>query len=161
MDTSPEKYVDRMREVTEKKYGLLEEMLDLTKEQAQSLTEDGLEKLGKLVDIKQAKIDHINKLDDEFNVYFHRLKSELKIRSLDELKDPAIGGVKELKESISNVMRLLGEISQLEKRNNEGAKALLSDISSEIRKINAGKKVNSAYNPTQIQTSSYFIDKKK
>jgi hypothetical protein len=58
-------------------------------------------------------------------------------------------------------MRLLGEISQLEKRNNEGAKALLSDISSEIRKINAGKKVNSAYNPTQIQTSSYFIDKKK
>lgn len=161
MDTSPGKYVERMREVTDKKYKLLEEMLDLTKEQSRSLTEDGVEKLGEIVDVKQAKIEDINKLDDEFNVYYHRLKSELKIRSLDELKSPDIVGVKELRESISNVMGLLGEITELEKRNNEGAKKLLSDIGSEIRKINAGKKVNSAYNPIQPQTASYFIDKKK
>lgn len=161
MDNSPEKYVDRMLEVTIKKHRLLSEILIMTKEQSDNVNEEGIGALEKLVADKQAKIDDINKLDEQFNVYFQRMKIELKVKNLDEIQNLSIKGVKELKESIGGVMGLLKEISEMEKKNNEGAKKLLSGISSEIKKLNVGKKASMAYNPSKNQSTPYFIDKKK
>ncbi len=161
MDNSPDKYVEKMIKVTNNKYKLLQEVLAMTEEQFRSINEEGLEALEKLVAQKQIKIDDINKLDDEFNVYFHRLKFELKIKSLDELQGSDIRGAGDLKESVGKVIGILGEIFEVEKKNNDKAKMLLSEIGSEIKKLNVGKKINSVYRPGPVQAFSYFIDKKK
>jgi hypothetical protein len=161
MNSSLEKYVERMQEVTNNKYRLLNEILVMTREQSKTISEEGIGALEKLVSDKQIKIDAVNELDEQFDVYFQRMKIELKVKNLDEIRSPSIKGINELKESIADVMGLLRQISEIEKRNSDGAKKLLSGISSEIKKLNVGKKVSNAYKPVQNQASSYFIDKKK
>ena len=158
---TPEEYIKRLMEVSEKKLGLLEDMLNITKAQAESINEDGLESLEKLVNEKQTKIDAIDKLDEEFDVYFRRLKSELKVKSLDELSGLNIKGVKELQQTVGRIMGLIGDISGIEKQNNDKAKSLLGKFGDEIKTINQGKKMNSAYMPGPVKPPSYFIDKKK
>jgi len=160
-DVTPEGYLIRLLEASNKKYKLLQDMLVLTTAQTQSITEESMKTLENLVEEKQAKIEEINKVDEEFNVYFHRFKQVLNIKSLDELQTSGIAGTKELKESVGKTINLLNEIFQMEKQNNNKAKCLLDNFSDELHKLQQGKKVNSVYNPAPMQTSSYFIDKKK
>lgn len=161
MELSPEKYMQRLLEVSQKKYNLLKDMLDITRLQEETINEDSLEELDKNIGQKQEKIDQINKIDEEFDVYFQRLKKELKVTNLDELKDCSIKGAKELKECIAKITGLIGQICELEKLNNNKAKDLLDSIGNKIKNINQGKKVSSAYTPGPVQIPSYYIDKKK
>lgn len=161
MDNSPEKYVSRLAECSDKKLKLLQDMLELTKAQAEVIDEDGLDMLQKLVSEKQIRIEEINRIDEEFEVYFQRLKQVLKVKNLDELKSSEIKGVKELQEAIGQVVKLISEISTLEKQNSEKANGLLSDIGNEIKKLSQGRRINSAYTSGPMQSPSYFIDKKK
>lgn len=159
---SPEDYVKRLIEISEKKHKLLQDLFVLTGEQAKNITEDGLEQLDKVIAAKQSIMGDIDKLDEEFNVYFLRLKQGLGIKSLSDLRVSAVNGMKELQDSVKNVMELIKQISELDAKNNEDAKKLLQHLGDEIKKINQGKKVNVAYKATPvIQPTSYFIDKKK
>lgn len=162
MDTSPEKYVERLIEISNRKYKLLQDMLALTGEQANAINESSIEGLEKLVDSKQAKINEIDKIDEEFNVYFQRLKQQLKIKSLDELSEPAIKGARELQGTVKRLVALMNEIFALEKQNNQKAKGLLDSLANEVKKLSQTKKVNLAYNHAGPKIlPSYFIDKKK
>jgi hypothetical protein len=159
---APEEYIKRLTEISEKKYKFLQDIFILTGEQAKTMTEDGVEQLDGIIAAKQTLIEQIDKLDEEFNVYFLRLKQVLGIKSIDDLKSPSFHGMKDLQDSIRNVMLLIKNISEIDKQNNENAKKLLDDLGMEIKKINQGKKVNMAYKPSPvIQSPSYFIDKKK
>jgi hypothetical protein len=158
----PSEYVQRLIEASLKKYALIQELLVLTNKQAEKITEDSVSEFESLVDKKQVKMNEVDKLDEEFNVYFQRLKQTLKISSLDELTGADIKGIKELKEAVSNIMLVLNEINTIELQNNIKAKKLLNQFGAEIKKINQGKKANSIYNPVPIgKPPSYFIDKKK
>jgi len=161
LNKSPEAYIERLLEITDSKYACLQEMLKLTTEQANVLDGSQMEKLEEIIDSKQKIIEKVDKLDDEFQVYFHRLKTESGIKSLEELNVGEVKGLKELKASVSNVMGILKEMSELDKSNNSKAKKALEDIGNEIKNINVARKVNSAYGSTPVQTESYFIDKKK
>lgn len=159
---TPEQYIYRLTEISQKKYKLLQDMFILTGEHAKTINQEGIERLDKIIEAKQNLIEQIDKLDEEFNVYFSRLKQSLGIKSFDELKGPGFKGMEELQASVKQVMALIGEISQLDEQNNKNARILLNNLGDEIKKINQGKKVNMAYNPSPIvQPPSYFIDKKK
>jgi len=161
MDYTPEKYVSRMLELSNKKLLLLLDMVKLTQSQSKNVTEEGLDSLNQLTELKQEKINEIDKVDDEFDVYFKRLKSVLKVESLSELPSSNIKGVKELQVVIKKIMDTLNEISTIEKQNNVEAKKILSKFGDEIKKISQGKRANSAYAPGFEESPSYFIDKKK
>ncbi|MCX8130719.1 MAG: flagellar protein FlgN [Clostridia bacterium] len=159
---SPEQYVQRLTEISHKKHKYMQDMYMLTVEQSKTINEDGLEQLDKIIAARQTLIEQVDKLDEEFSVYFQRLKQVLGVKSLDEIKSPGIPGVKELQQSIKAVMGLIKDITELDKQNNNKAKKLLDELGNEIRKINQGKRVNMAYNPSPVmQPPSYFIDKKK
>lgn len=162
MDGTPERYIERLTEISNKKYKSLQDMFLLTMAQSEAINEDGLEGLQKLLDDKQSKIEEINKADEDFNVYYTRLKQTMGINSLAEINTPGIKGVKELQQLIGQIMDLLKEISEIEKQNSDKAKNLLNGLGSKIKEISQGKKVSSAYNssPAAIPPS-YFIDKKK
>ncbi len=158
---SPETYIERLLEITNSKYKCLQDMLELTKDQANVIDGDQIEKLEVILDDKQRIIEKVDKLDDEFEVYFHRLKSEAKIKSLEELNISEVKGLKELKKSVSNVMGILKELSDMDKSNGSRVKKVLENVGNELKNINVAKKVNSAYGSIPLQTESYFIDKKK
>lgn len=161
MNISPEGYVERLYEATNEKFKLLLKMLELTKQQSLTINEDDLERLTQTVTLKQEKINEINQIDEDFDVYFQGLKRELKVKSLEEIKDLNIKGIKELQESIGNIIRVVKEISEIENINNDKAKDLLNGFKNEIKKLNHGKMINSAYNPRPMQSTANFIDKKK
>ncbi len=161
MDVSLEKYIERLTGIQRKKTGLLQEILHLTRAQTSVITEDGIDELNRLVDQKQLKIDDMTGLDEEFGVYFNRLKSSQKVSSLDELELSGVEGAKALKELTGEILKIIGEISEIEQINSLKSKTLLDKLGGEIRKINQGKKVNTAYTPVQMKAPSYFIDKKK
>lgn len=161
MELTPDKYAERLTETSGKKLELLQQMLVLTRRQSEIINEDGIDTLEKIVEGKQKLIDEINKLDEAFDVYFSRLKSALKVKSLDEIRGTQLKGVKQLQDTIGQITDLIKEISGIEKINNIKAKSLLQSLGNEIKKVNQGKKMNSAYRPVPTQVPSYFIDKKK
>jgi len=161
MDMTPEKYIARLTEILQKKLLILQDILMLTEAQTGTINEDGIEDLRKLIDEKQVKIDSVNKLDEEFAVYFQRLKSSLKITRLDELDASGIKGAGRLKEATAEILCMIGRISEVEKQNNIKSKELLDRLGGEVKKINLGKRANSAYAHGPINIPSYFIDKKK
>ena len=158
---TPETYIQRLLEVTEKKDGLLSKMLALTNDQTKTLTDEGIDDLQKLVDRKQTVIEAINKLDEDFDVYFQRFKSVMKINNLGELKNCDINGAAKLREAVAKTIDIIHKISEIENQNNEKAQALLGSLGGEIKKINQGKMVKTTYMPGPIKPPSYYFDKKK
>jgi len=158
---SVEEYINKLVEASDKKYSLLKDILFITREQSQSINEDGIEALQKLVGEKQKKIDEIDKIDEVFNEYFQRLKQTLGIKSLDEAKGSEINGIGRLKDSIGAIMAVVKEISEIEKSNNKKAKEVLDSLANKIKQANLGKQLNNAYMPVPNMMPSYYIDKKK
>ncbi|MCX7841537.1 MAG: flagellar protein FlgN [Clostridia bacterium] len=159
---TPEEYILRLIEASQKKYILLKDMLSITRVQSEAFREDGLDELERLIALKQAKIDEIGKLDEQFDVYYQRMKQELKVKSLEELEAHKIKGLKELQDIISAIMSTIKEISSLEAANSENANKMLQQFGEEIKRMSSSKKVSQAYGQTTaMQPPSYFIDKKK
>lgn len=161
MNISSDKYFERMLEILTKKQMLLSDMLVLTESQTPAIKSESLDALQQIIEEKQLKIDAIDKLDEEFGVYLERLKSSTKVKSLEELDTSAFPMAKRLKEITGETLALIGRISEIEKFNSSKSKELLDQLGGEIKKINQGKKVNTAYNPVSPRTPSYFVDKKK
>lgn len=161
MDTKPEKYVRKLIEVSNRKYKLLLGMLNMTEKMAKALEEENLDDLDNFINEKQKIISEIDKSDKEFEVYFKRLKFELGVEKLEDLKNPQVDGIKELKEIVSKIMNLITKISELDKKNTERAEKSLNDLGNEIKKLNQGKKMFFAYNLISANPSSIFFDKKK
>jgi hypothetical protein len=166
MVTTPEKYMERLVEILQKKKDILLNILDLTRKQTEEITEDGLDALNKLIDGKQKKIDEIDKLDEEFGVYFQRLKSTLGISRLDQLEASKLDAAaaekaKSLKSLTAEILDVIKSINKLEEINSRKSQELLGEFSKQIRSINQGKKANNAYKPTPYSAPSYFVDKKK
>ncbi len=161
MDTSPEKYVRKLTEVSQIKYSLMQQIFELTKLQTDALSKEDLDELGQIIEKKQKVIDQIAPYDTDFEVYFKRLKYELQVESLDELKNTKIDGIKELKIVIDSIVRIMGQINEIDKKNQSMAKEQRDKLSLEITKIRQGKTVNSAYNPKPITTNSAMFDTKK
>lgn len=166
MNTTPEKYIERLNELLLKKKALLNEILELTQAQTGVITEEGLDSLNELINKKQLKIDSIDKLNEEFEIYYSRLKSTFGISNLEQLDTAGLGeaayaGARRLKALTAGIMDVITQISEIEKANSKKSNDLLERLGKEIKRINQGKKVNNAYNPVPYNTPSYFLDKKK
>jgi flagellar biosynthesis/type III secretory pathway chaperone len=158
---SVEACVKTLQEILDKKFKLMNGLLKLTEEQAGIISEDSLDQLGRIIAQKQKIIEAVDKLDEEFNVYFDRLKEKLNVDSLEQVKVSDIKGADRLKESVSRILEVVRAASDIDRKNSEKANKLINGLSSSIQKIAGGKKAASAYKPSPAQLPSYFIDKKK
>lgn len=164
MNISPVEYIERLNELLEKKKALLADILGITRAQADTVTEDGMAGLSDLIKNKQLKIDEINKLDEEFGIYYQRLKSALGISRLDQIDAEKLDGAaqaRRLKELTAEILDVIRDIAVIERENSRKSKKLLEKFGNEIKKINQGKKANNAYKPGAFGVPSYFVDKKK
>lgn len=140
---------------------LFSEMMDLTKEQSDSITESGVDTLTRLINEKGSLIIRINELDDEFKSSYDSLKTELGVESLDMSKDLPKSLLVELKEETKAILDMIHEISEVDKVNRKRAQELKDSFASEIKKINLQKQTTGAYYGKPIQQGSYYFDSKK
>ena len=164
MNISPVEYIERLNELLEKKKALLADILGITRAQTEAVTEDGMAGLSDLIKNKQLKIDEINKLDEEFGIYYQRLKSALGISRLDQIDAEKLDGAaqaRRLKELTAEILDVIRDIAVIERENSRKSKKLLEKFGNEIKKINQGKRANNAYKPGAFGVPSYFVDKKK
>ncbi|HOM01290.1 MAG TPA: flagellar export chaperone FlgN [Acetivibrio sp.] len=162
MINTPEGYIQTLVQISEKKLNCLKNILSLTMTQNETINEEGMDGLQNLIDEKQAKIDEINRLDDEFNACFTAFKQKLGISSLDEAGRLGVKGAKELQDIVVKIVELLREISEAEKKNKEKADNLLNYLGAKIREIREGRRISSAYSSAaSVSPPSYFFDKKK
>lgn len=156
-----EEYIKSMIEVLQKKSNILRDILDLTSSQTNAITYENLEMLEKLIHEKQVRINNIEPLDERFNTTFLELKAKLNIKSMEQLNNKNICGVKDLKEATSEILEIVAEISIIEKQNNAMILKLMEKNKTEIKNIVHGKKALSAYTPRPFNSPPYYIDKKK
>lgn len=77
-----EKHFEKLVEVSREKQIKLEELLFLTNAQSKAIEEEGIENIEKLLNDKQKKIEEINKNDEEFYVYYEKIKEMYSIKNI-------------------------------------------------------------------------------
>ena len=77
-----EKHFEKLVEVSREKQIKLEELLFLTNAQSKAIEEEGIENIEKLLNDKQKKIEEINKNDEEFYVYYEKIKEMIRIKNI-------------------------------------------------------------------------------
>lgn len=159
---TPEQYIQKLTDLSLKKSDSMKKILILTKKQSEVITEDSIEELQNLIDIKQKLIDDINELDDAFEVYFSRLKSILGIESMEEVRISDYGEVVQLQQAIKTIFETIKEIQNVENENNMKARDVLESLGGQIRQVKQGKIANNGYNiGGKLPQQSYYFDTKK
>lgn len=159
---TPEQYIQKLTDLSLKKSDSMKKILILTKKQSEVITEDSIEELKNLIDIKQKLIDDINELDDAFEVYFSRLKSILGIESMEEVRISDYGEVVQLQQAIKTIFETIKEIQNVENENNMKARDVLESLGGQIRQVKQGKIANNGYNiGGKLPQQSYYFDTKK
>ncbi len=159
---TPEQYIQKLTDLSLKKSDSMKKILILTKKQAEVITEDSIEELQNLIDMKQKLIDDINELDDAFEVFFSRLKSILGIESMEEVRISDYGEVVQLQQAIKTIFETIKEIQNVENENNMKARDVLESLGGQIRQVKQGKIANNGYNiGGKLPQQSYYFDTKK
>lgn len=133
--------VERLRELSQAKLILLENILELTIKQSKDIAEEAVEQLESHTAEKQEVIDNIDRLNHEI--------------------DGILKDCKELQQTTEQITGLLKKISYLENKNNEKALILLNKFSENIKNVSRSREANSAYIQPQISEQSYFFDRKR
>jgi len=140
---------------------LFSEMTKLTKGQTDSISEDGVDMLTRLISEKEGILQQIIDLDDKFKSSYDSLKTELGVDSLEKSNDLPRYLLVELKKETKEILDMIHEISEIDKVNKKMAQELKDNLASEIKKINILKQTNGAYFGKSSYQGSYFIDSKK
>ena len=161
MGNTGNRHLDRMIDLLKLKFTLLQDIHAITREQTVLMSEQGMDGLGRLIALKQDKINEIDGIDEEFLTNMQKLKKGLNVASLEEIKTNETKRLEDLNMLTDRIIKLSNEISGIEKENSVKAKALLNSLGEKARKANRGRTVTLAYNQGYLNTNSYFIDKKK
>lgn len=157
-----DQYTQKLLDLSMEKLDRLRKILQLTEEQSIVITEDKADDLHKIINLKQQHMDAIDELDQAFEVYYSRLKSLLRVHSIEEIRMTDLTSADELKQIIASIYEITKKIQNLENSNNNKIREVLNKISTEIRYIKQGKMVNNGYNiGGKLPQQSYYFDKKK
>lgn len=155
-----DKIINKLINLSDKKYELLDELLSLTEKQTAVIEIADIDGLNLLIDRKQEKLDIIKQLDIQFEAIVSDLKTLYEVNSLDELEVECLGII-DLKQTIARIMSLLREISKLESLNKEKILAEKDKLQEKICNAATGKKAVQQYGSFASYTNPYFLDKMK
>ncbi len=160
MSLTPEEYVQRLTEISQKKLNMLIRIKNITRQQSEAIEKEDVDALNYLINNKAEIMQKVDELDDQFELYFEGFKTVLNVTSLDQITTP-YNGLPQLKGTVTRVFNILKETMQIDEKNCKTAKELKEKIAREIRKINMSKVANRAYMQQPIQPSAIYVDRKK
>lgn len=158
-----EKIMNEMNLILEEKLKLLNNIFKYTKRQEEVVTSDNVVDIETFIKLKQIEINKIDKLDIQFYNLYNELKQKEDILKLENLEVKKYPQAKKLKSLTTEIFNLLKQIQSIEQKNSVALKSTLENVKTELRNINAGKKMVSGYNTYKnvYNNSSVIIDQKK
>ncbi len=158
MDKKIDKVIN-LTEILQEKNNILVELLNLTEHQLQFLKNQEIDKLGRVLESKQLRIDRIDKLDKEFVKQFTVIKSSYGIQEISELEiDKKY--LRELKNITMQITVMLEKLYKLDQQIQKLADKNHKSIKARIKKINTGRKARKGYKLNQSHKGSVFMDRK-
>lgn len=145
----------------QRKYSILQSILELTKKQEVLLKEETFDETEflKTISDKQVFINKMEELDNGFEAIYTRVKSELETNR-EQYQDE----IKKMQQLITQVTELGIDIEALEKRNKVQMDKVLINRKQKIKDLRMNNTVANSYyrNMANHQyNQSYFLDRKK
>lgn len=138
---------------------LLNKILDLTNKQKMAIEDDDLDYLGLILEDKDNLMNKIDKIDIEFIKLYNTIKKTEDISTFDEIDVEKYNNIKDLKDIVNDINKVLTEISNKDKENRRIMKLSLDNVKLDIKNVKKGQKAYKGYN--YESTSSMLIDEKK
>lgn len=154
-------YVEIMIQSMEKKAAVLNQLIELNKQQKLFLQDPNLspEDFEKNMDRKGALIDELNQLDEGFEELFHRVRDELNADK--KAYAPQIARMQDL---IREIMEKTNMVQTQEIRNREQVENKFADIRRQVKGVRNSQKVVRQYYQNMTKQGSAepkFMDNKK
>lgn len=145
----------RLISFIEHKLSLLNEVLEISKNQAEVIANENIDRLNDLIASKQLRMNKIDKVDRQMHKIFIRIRSNYGIQKIEELK------IDTIQLFFNKINEILLEIYEIDKKNSELAHGKYEEIKGKLKNAKKEKKVASKYYTVAAQTGGYFIDNKK
>lgn len=155
------RYTKILRESLEKKERLLNNLLDITKQQAEYInsSEFELDVFEELMDVKTEMIEELDGIDEGFQAVYDRIRVYLKAHQTDQKEMIA-----EMQNRVREITRLSVAIQTQEERNRSRLEVIFSQKKQDINTFRkTSQVVNNYYNSMTGMGSSQsvFFNKKK
>lgn len=152
--------------LTHKKYEFLHEIQETAKRQQLLTDSNSFNSLMDSIQKRQQLMEEIDFLDRQFYLIYVQLKEKIGVSALDQIEAFEYPEILELRELISSLMNLLGEIDELDHSNLTGLKREIETVKENMRKAQSQKRVSRGYgmrSPSGYGTDAqgFYIDGKK
>ena len=153
-------YIKALIKSQYKKIDILNQLIDLTKEQADLLEDSNFDQseFTNIIDRKAKQINELAELDDGFLKIFEQVKEELELNKAHENE------IKELKDTINTITDLSSKLQLDENSNKIKLETYLTLKRKEVKDYKRSKSMASSYQRNldrQDNMSSHFFDSKK
>lgn len=155
-------YIEIMIQSLEKKIDILDELIQLNKQQSFLLQDSNLspEEFEKNVDNKAVLIEELNRLDNGFEGIYSKLKEEF-----DKNKQQHAGQIAQMQTLIRMIMDKSNQVQTQEMRNNENVINKFANVRKQVKEVRKSQMVVKQYYETMTKqnnfSTSQFMDNKK
>ena len=142
--------IDKLENLLKQKEEYLNNILSITLKQSDAISNYHIDNLLEYFDDRQKYIDKINEIDRNYSRVYDEIVPLVDLDNLVVLKDRAAA-----------IKKLLNEIYDKDKKNNEQMENLVFKYKGEIKKINNAHRTYDAYKGQSVLNDGIFIDKKQ
>ncbi|CAK7023522.1 flagellar export chaperone FlgN [Tissierella sp.] len=151
--------VKKMIELSLKKKDILIQILKLTTTQADTIENDNIDNLSKILIQKEKLMEEIDILDRDFLSLYNDIKSEEGIDNLEKINIEKYANIKSLKEIVTEINTILNDISMIDRNNTIKMKSNVDRIKSDLKQVKEVKRAYKGYNYEAVE--SILIDEKQ
>lgn len=151
--------INNMIQLSNEKKVLIEDILNLTKDQKSFIINENMDGLTKVLSDKDEIMKNIDLLDMDFISLYNNIKSMENISSMEEIDVDKYSNIKLLKSNINEISLILNNIRLLDNDNTRMMKTNLENIKSGLKHVKEVKKAYKGYN--YEAPTSMLIDEKK
>ena len=151
-------YIDIMIQSLEKKVSILNQLIELNRQQKLFLQDPNLspEDFEKNIDNKGVLIDQLNQLDDGFEELYNHVKDEL------NADRPAYAAeIARMQELIRAITEKSNTVRTQEARNKEQAQLKFANVRKQVKGVRNSQKVVRQYYQNMVKQDPRFLDNKK
>lgn len=154
-----EDLLEKLQQLLQQKQQLMQQVLLVSQ---QLVSADGeLEKIQALLDARQEYMNKTDQLDEQINFVKQRIITDVGVGSWPDMEKLYPQAVANLDAMVTNIKELAMAAHQITQQSRQQAEAKLSQLQQEFKKLQSNKTGFTAYQHKRVQTSGYFLDKKK
>lgn len=159
-DNNKKTYIQIIIESLNKKYKVLNELMQITSRQKAIIDADSFDEdlFMETISLKQEQIDKLSELDRGFELVYDRIREDLKTNSKEYQSE-----ITSLKELVTKITDLNIKLQALEKSNKPKLESRLANKRQSIKKSRLSNQTVTNYYKTMSsgqEAQSYFYDKK-